>query len=80
VQVGDFKEFVPLSEELAEGQRCEGYTGMAYPAACRGASSSVLARHSVLDTESSRASWIPAGVYPGENRGRFDKLAASRGE
>ena len=53
---------------------------MNYPAASRGVSASVLARHSVLDTESSRAFWIPAVVYPGENRGRYDELAASRGE
>ncbi len=53
---------------------------MNYPAASRGVSSPVLARHSVLDTESNRAFWIPAGVYPGENRGRYDELAASRGE
>ena len=33
---------------------------MNYPEASRGVSSSVLARHSVLDTESSRALWIPA--------------------
>jgi hypothetical protein len=52
---------------------------MNYPAASRGVSSSVLARHSVLDTESSRAFWIPAGVRPGENRGQYDELAASRG-
>jgi len=32
------------------------------PADCRGVSSSVLARHSVLDTESSRALWIPASA------------------
>ena len=36
--------------------------GMNYPAASRGVASSVLARHSVLDTESSRASWIPASA------------------
>ncbi len=35
---------------------------MNYPAASRGVSSSVLARHSVLDTESSRALWIPASA------------------
>ena len=35
---------------------------MNYPAASRGVSSSVLARHSVLDTESSRAFWIPASA------------------
>ncbi len=35
---------------------------MNYPAASRGVSSSALARHSVLDTESSRASWIPASA------------------
>jgi len=33
-----------------------------YPAASRGVSSSVLAGHSVLDTESSRALWIPASA------------------
>ena len=52
---------------------------MNYPAASIGVSSSLLARHSVLDTESSRAFWIPAGVYPGENRGRYDQLTASGG-
>jgi len=36
--------------------------GMNYPAASRGVSSSVLARHSVRDTESSRALWIPASA------------------
>jgi hypothetical protein len=35
---------------------------MNYPAASCGVSSSVLARHSVLDTESSRALWIPASA------------------
>ena len=35
---------------------------MNYPAASRGVSSSVLARHSVLDTESSLALWIPASA------------------
>jgi len=30
------------------------------PAASSGVSSSLLGRHSVLDTESSRVSWIPA--------------------
>ncbi len=35
---------------------------MNYPAASRGVSFPVLARHSVLDTESSRAFWIPASA------------------
>ena len=35
---------------------------MNYPAASCGVSSSVLARHSVLDTESSLALWIPASA------------------
>ena len=35
---------------------------MNYPAASYGVSSSVLARHSVLDTESSRARRIPASA------------------
>ena len=38
------------------------YRRMNYPAASRGISSSVLARHSVLDTESSRTFWIPASA------------------
>jgi len=39
----------------------EGHSGeMNYPAANRGVSASVPDRHSALDTESSRASWIPA--------------------
>ena len=33
---------------------------MNYPAASYGVSSSLLGRHSVLDTESSRVFWIPA--------------------
>ncbi len=39
-----------------------GHRTMNYPAASRGVSSSPLARHSVLDTESSRALWIPASA------------------
>ena len=35
---------------------------MNFPAASRGESSSVLASHSVLDTESSRAPWIPVSA------------------
>ena len=46
---------------------------MNYPAASRGVSSSVLARHSVLDTESSRA-FLDTGFR------RYDEFAASRGE
>jgi hypothetical protein len=45
---------------------------MNYPAASYGVSSSVLARHSVLDTESSLA-LLDTGFR------RYDELAASRG-
>jgi len=48
------------------------YEVMNYPTAGYGVSSSVLARHSVLDTESSRA--LDTGFR------RHDELAASRGE
>ena len=45
---------------MDNNQQSGGQPGMNYPAASCGVSSSVLARHSVLDTESSRALWIPA--------------------
>jgi hypothetical protein len=61
------------SESSAVGRRSDGKSrivdrapdpnhGMNYPAVSCGTSSSVLARHSVLDTESSRALWIPASA------------------
>jgi hypothetical protein len=53
---------------------------MNYPAASYGVSSSVLARHSVLDTESSRALWIPASAGMTNSRQAAGYLNPQRNE
>jgi hypothetical protein len=68
-----------------------GSREMNYPAASRGVSPSGLARHSVLDTESSRAFWIPAsagmtnsrqaaGNEPSRIQAATQKLSRQEGE
>jgi len=49
-------------KHLGSYDHCIDTLEMNYPAASCGVSSSVVARHSVLDTESSRVFWIPASA------------------